>query len=104
MPITEFVTTHLLPSHSFHVGRPAECLRKVSAWQAEVSSYPVYFFANKTDSSIIYLISGWHDVDAHNQWSASDRCQELLKIIQAEPFCEFKGMVHLDIDFSAMPN
>jgi hypothetical protein len=104
MPIIEFLTIHLFPSHSFHVGHPAECLPKISAWQAEVSSYPVYFFADKGDSSIIYLISGWHDVDAHMQWMASDRCQELLKIIQAEPFCEVTGMVHLDIDFTAMPN
>jgi hypothetical protein len=54
------------------------------------------------DESTIYLITGWHDVDAHLQWIASDRNQELLKV--AKTFLEIKGMVHLDIDFTEMPS
>ncbi|KAF8222485.1 hypothetical protein L208DRAFT_1413372 [Tricholoma matsutake] len=101
MPITEFAIFQLLHPHTFHSGSAADLFRKLNAWQAEISTYPLYFFADKVVPSTIYLISGWHNVDAHMQWVASDRNQELLRV--AKPLLTVKGMVHLDIDFTAMP-
>jgi hypothetical protein len=102
MPITEFVILHLLHPHSFQSGGPEEIFRTLDIWQSESSTYPLYFYADKSDSSTIYLISGWHDVDAHMRWIASNRNQELLRV--SKPFLEVKSMVHLGIDFTTMPN
>lgn len=98
MPITELAILQLLPPYEFHSPHILQLFRTVSTRQSAFSKFSLYYFADVADKSIIYLISGWDDVDSHKKWIASDENQELLRL--AAPYLKVPRLFHLDIDFT----
>lgn len=59
MPVTEFATLAILPSHTSRSPSTQAFFQKVAALQSAWSGYPLYFFEDANQPTIIYLISGW---------------------------------------------
>ena len=102
MTITEFATLEILESDgTADSPQVLQFFRKVSQRQTSWSGYPLLFFQDASSPRIIYLISGWQDIPAHNEWIASEGNQELLReMISVMAVKDFK---HLNCDFRTMP-
>ncbi|KAF9462715.1 hypothetical protein BDZ94DRAFT_704130 [Collybia nuda] len=100
MPITELAALQLLPSNNFHSSHISKLFRVISTRQSAVSNFPLYFFEDTTEESIIYLISSWNDVDSHMKWIESDANQELLRL--SIPYLKVLRLFHLDVDFTGV--
>ncbi|OJA11793.1 hypothetical protein AZE42_09315 [Rhizopogon vesiculosus] len=101
MPITEFASLSLMSPNKLSDPHVVELFSKLSSWQASASGYPLCFFTNQQEFREVYLVTGWNDVAAHEEWIKSARNQELLEI--GGKFLDVIGMVHLDLDFSEFP-
>ncbi|KAJ3514204.1 hypothetical protein NLJ89_g2504 [Agrocybe chaxingu] len=101
MPITEFATLRIKEPYTLQDEDLHGHFRTLSKWQAEWSSFPLTFYTNVDDHSLIYLISGWESVEAHMKWIASERNQELLRIFDS--FISIAAFAHIDIDFTEIP-
>ncbi|KAK0473582.1 hypothetical protein IW261DRAFT_1657507, partial [Armillaria novae-zelandiae] len=67
--------------------------------QGAWSGFPVYFYT-KDSERVLYLISGWQSVSAHEEWIASDKNQALLQLF--EPHVQITDFVHLDVEFGGI--
>ena len=76
---------------------------KLSSWQAECSGFPLVFFTNPDDPLQIHLVTGWTSVAAHEAWIRGEWNQELLRLFA--PYIDMPKirMVHVGIDFEAIP-
>ncbi|OAX37122.1 hypothetical protein K503DRAFT_743210 [Rhizopogon vinicolor AM-OR11-026] len=101
MPITEFASLSLMSPNKLSDPHVVDLFSKLSSWQASASGYPLCFFTNQHELREVYLVTGWNDVAAHEEWIKSARNQELLEI--GGKFLDVIGMVHLDLDFSEFP-
>lgn len=101
MTITEIATLRLTPPYTWDSSRSAAFFHAVGQRQEGCSGHPLFFFQDVQTDTTIYLISGWASVHAHEEWIASARNQELLRM--AEGLLEVKGLTHTDIDFTQMP-
>ncbi|KAK0187194.1 hypothetical protein F5146DRAFT_766602 [Armillaria mellea] len=100
MTITEFVE---LQFHSVDfLSQPSlrDLLLRLRTNQGAWSGFPVYFYTTKDSENILYLISGWQSVPAHEEWIASDENQTLLKLF--EPHVQITDFVHLDVEFGGV--
>jgi hypothetical protein len=102
MPVTEFVSFRFKAPHTLHDDDVRSNFQKVSSWQSEWSKYPLTFYNAVDDPSVVYLVSGWEDVEAHMKWIESEKNQTLLKIF--EPILSIIDFAHLEIDFTMIPS
>lgn len=79
MSITEFASLQLKEGKTWEDILPY--IRTLSHEQANISGFRLYFFdeALSDNTGMIYLLSGWVDVSAHEHWIASDMNQRLLR-------------------------
>jgi hypothetical protein len=101
MTVTEFAVLQLLEPHTIASPSIRSFFIKLSQCQGAWSGYPLLFFQHHTSPKTIYLVSGWRDVPAHNDWIASDGNQELLR--EADPILAVIDFRHLQIDFETLP-
>ena len=102
MPVTEFVEFRFKEPYTVDNAEVCSQFRKVSAWQSEWSNYPLTFYKSVEDPALLYLLSGWKDVDAHGDWIKSERNQNLLQIF--DPILRIIDFAHLAIDFADIPS
>uniref|UniRef100_A0A0W0EXW0 ABM domain-containing protein n=1 Tax=Moniliophthora roreri TaxID=221103 RepID=A0A0W0EXW0_MONRR len=99
MPITEFAT--LTFNTPISTAPLPELLQRLSTNQSAWSGYPLLFFVDTSDPNIIYLVSGWESVAAHQKWIESNENQELLRLFG--PYVEITGFSHLEVNFDEVP-
>jgi heme-degrading monooxygenase HmoA len=106
-PVTEFAFLNILPPTTLDTPKLATgFLREVVA-QSSWSGYQLQFFHSTQESNgaaktILYILSGWASVQAHNEWIASSESQELLKYFGDAGMMSVGGLAHLDIDFTKL--
>lgn len=96
MTVTEFATLKLVSPHTWTSPDVQAFFQTLSAQQGAWSGYPLRFFADTTDSQLIYLITGWESVAAHYEWIASEQNQALLE--RAKGMIEVEGLAHAEVD------
>jgi len=103
MTITEFAILPFKLPPNLSDPTLQSLFQKLSAWQSECSGFPLLFFTNPNDPLQIHLITGWTSVAAHEVWVRGERNQELLRVFA--PYVEIQRvrMVHLGVDFEAIP-
>lgn len=103
MTITEFAILLFKSPPDFTDPTLQSLFHKLSAWQSECSGFPLRFFTNPEKLLEVYLVTGWTSVAAHEAWIRGDRNQELLRVF--EPYVDIPRvrMVHVDVDFEAIP-
>lgn len=102
MTITEITILQFVPPYTKSspewVSWFETCAERQKAW----SGHPLLFFENPQVEGSLYLVSGWTSLQAHTvEWLQSAENQPLFQLSQR--MTEFKGFLHLDIDFSEMP-
>ncbi|KAJ7355829.1 hypothetical protein DFH08DRAFT_773085 [Mycena albidolilacea] len=100
MPITEVVTLAVTAPYT-HQSVPLRQLQTLASRQSAYSAYPVLFFADTNFPSRIYMLSGWHDVEASYVWLDSPDWVEMLALL--EPFGAIQSRIFIGIDFDAIP-
>jgi hypothetical protein len=97
MPVTEFVALKF--KEPFTIDHPPilQEFQTILPKQAEWSGYPVTLYINAQDERLVYIISGWEDVEAHNKWIASQTNPKLLTYFTVDDFA------HVSIDFAQFP-
>jgi len=102
MPVTELVTFRFKAPHTLNENDVRSQFQKLSSWQSGWSKYPLTFYNAVDNPAIVYLVSGWEDVQAHMKWIESDGNQELLRIF--DPILSIVDFAHLEIDFTLIPS
>lgn len=100
MTITELATLKLYNPYNATTHGIDGIFLGATAAQTKWSSQPVYLFSDHEDPQlqrIIYLISGWESVSAHQEWIASDENQSWLKAL--EDYVDEVQLKHLDFAF-----
>ncbi|EKM82353.1 hypothetical protein AGABI1DRAFT_124830 [Agaricus bisporus var. burnettii JB137-S8] len=114
-PVTEFACLQLTPPTTLQ--HPQLILGLLAGTKAQHawSGYPPNLFihqfreepsaskdfSDKTSTSI-YIISGWASVEAHNEWIASPKNQEIMRSFGNSNLLRLGGLAHLDIDFTKL--
>ncbi|KAF9053144.1 hypothetical protein BJ165DRAFT_841951 [Panaeolus papilionaceus] len=107
MPVIEFCALRIKAPHVLGESQKLHDLfTSVSKLQSAWSKYPLTYYQNIKDPALIYLISGWKDVESHNAWIASDENQGLLQNFTGEVgVVEVESFSHVDkIDFNDIPS
>ncbi|KAF7799612.1 hypothetical protein EIP86_010850 [Pleurotus ostreatoroseus] len=99
--ITEFATLEVTPPFTLSSPQIQNFLRKVAHGQESWSHHPVLFYQDALNSKVIYLISGWESISAHDAWIASEENQLLLK--EASLLLSVKALAHISINFNNVP-
>lgn len=102
MPVTEFVAFKLKAPHNLNDEDTRSNFQKISSWQSDWSKYPLTFYNAVDDPAIVYLVSGWKDVEDHMKWIGSEKNQILLQIFQ--PILSIIDFAHIDVDFRLIPS
>ncbi|KAJ6531074.1 hypothetical protein B0H19DRAFT_1040486 [Mycena capillaripes] len=100
-PITEIVTVDLIAPYTYQSIPLVKLLQILAQRQSAHSAYPVRFFTDTKSSSRIYIVSGWHDVRASQEWLQSPGWLEVAALLK--PFRTVKGRTFLAIDFDTIP-
>ncbi|KAH0826967.1 hypothetical protein J3R83DRAFT_4626 [Lanmaoa asiatica] len=103
MTITESAILVLKSPPDFSDPTLQSLLQKLSAWQSECSCFPLLFFINPDDPHQVHLVTGWVSVAAHEARIRGERNQELLHVFAPHVDMPKIRMVHLDVDFEAIP-
>jgi len=101
MPITEIVTLDLIAPYTHQSTPLVKLLQTLAHRQSAYSAYPVLFFTDTESPSRIYMISGWHDVEASSSWLQSADALEIVALL--EPFRTVKSRIYVGIDFDTIP-
>ncbi len=99
MTITEFAELQFHSADFLSQPSSRDLLLRLRTNQGAWSGFPVYFYT-KDSEKVLYLISGWQSVLAHEEWIASDENQTLLKLF--EPHVQITDFVHLDVEFGGI--
>lgn len=99
MTITEFAELQFHSADFLSQPSSRDHLLRLRTNQGAWSGFPVYFYM-KDSEKVLYLISGWQSVLAHEEWIASDENQTLLKLF--EPHVQITDFVHLDVEFGGI--
>ncbi|KAJ2924001.1 hypothetical protein H1R20_g13090, partial [Candolleomyces eurysporus] len=97
MAITEFASLKLKAPHTVTSDPFPELFKLVREGQSAWSSYPLLYFADTSDQSVMYILSGWESVSAHEEWIKSDGNQDLLKRFAS--YLEDVTLRHLNVTF-----
>ena len=103
MTITEFATIVFKSPLNFSDPTLQSLFQKLSVWQSECSGFPLRFFTNPNDPVEVHLVTGWASVAVHEAWIQGERNQTLLRIFA--PYVDMPKirMVHVGVDFEAIP-
>jgi hypothetical protein len=104
MTITEFAILVFKSPPNFLDPTLQSLFRQLSAWQSECSGFPLLFFTNRNDSLEVHLVTGWASVAAHEAWIRGERNQELLRMFAPHVDMQKIRMVHLSVNFEAIPS
>ncbi|RPD66545.1 hypothetical protein L226DRAFT_557589 [Lentinus tigrinus ALCF2SS1-7] len=96
MTVTEFATLKLLSPCTWDSPGIQVFFQTLAVQQAEWSGYPLRFFEDVSDTSTIYLITGWKSVPAHYEWIASEQNKTLLE--RSKGMIEVVGLEHAELD------
>ncbi|KAK0200354.1 hypothetical protein DFS33DRAFT_1387564 [Desarmillaria ectypa] len=99
MTITEFAELQFQSATFLSQPSLRDLLLRLRTDQGAWSGFPVYFYM-KDSEKVLYLISGWQNVPAHEEWIASDENQTLLKLFK--PHVQITDFVHLDVEFGGI--
>jgi len=101
MPVTEFATLKF--KEPFTIDHPPirQEFQTVLPKQAEWSGYPVSLYINAQDERLVYIVSGWEDVEAHNKWIASQTLSQTKPNILT--YFTIDDFAHVAIDFAQFP-
>lgn len=102
MPVTEFAILEARAPYTVDSPIIQTFLQKVAQRQAAWSGYPLLFFRDSKTPAIIFLISGWKNIPAHQEWIASDGNQDFLREMQ--DILEVRAFHHLEINFETIPS
>src|SRR5260221_4176618 len=102
MPVTELATFRFKVPHTLNDSEVRSQFQKLSSWQSGWSKYPLTSYNAVDDPAIVYLVSGWEDVQAHMKWIESDGNQELLRIFDS--ILSIVDFAHLEIEFTLIPS
>ena len=102
MPVTEFVAFRLKAPYTLNDKDTRSNFQTLSSWQSDWSKYPLTFYNAVDDPAIVYLVSGWKDVEDHMKWIGSERNQSLIKIF--EPILSIIDFAHVEVDFRLIPS
>ncbi|SJL06619.1 uncharacterized protein ARMOST_09961 [Armillaria ostoyae] len=101
MTITEFAELQFHSADFLSKPSLRDLLLRLRTNQGAWSGFPVYFYT-KDSEQVLYLISGWQSVLAHEEWIASGENQTLLKLF--EPHVQITDFVHLNVEFGGILN
>ncbi|CCM06440.1 uncharacterized protein FIBRA_08702 [Fibroporia radiculosa] len=101
MTITELATLELVHPYTWDTPSIRAFFARLATEQAACSGHQLFFFRRAQSERKIFLVSGWASLEAHREWIAGDKNQELLRM--ADALLTVAGLVHMDIDFGAMP-
>ncbi|KDR73728.1 hypothetical protein GALMADRAFT_630074 [Galerina marginata CBS 339.88] len=102
MPVTEFATLRIKEPHTIQLETLRQHLHSLGEAQAAWSGYPLTFYSDYKDVSLIHLVTGWKDVEAHMKWIVGEENQKFREIF--EQFLSVDGLAHIDIDFAQIPS
>ncbi|KAJ2921739.1 hypothetical protein H1R20_g15353, partial [Candolleomyces eurysporus] len=97
LTITEFASLKLKAPYKVTSDPLPELFTLVRERQSAWSSYPLLYFTDTSDKSIVHILSGWDSVSAHEEWIKSDGNQDLLKRFAS--YLEDVTLRHLDVTF-----
>ncbi|KAI9065443.1 hypothetical protein FKP32DRAFT_1537994, partial [Trametes sanguinea] len=95
MPVTEIATLRLNSPHIWDSPDVQSFFADVAAQQAAWSGYPLHYFQDTSDPSIVYILTGWESVSAHFEWIKSEQNQKLLE--QGKSLIEVVGLQHANL-------
>ena len=97
MTITEFASLKLNAPYTVTSDPLPELLKLVRERQSAWSSYPLLYFTDASDKSVVHILSGWDSVSAHEEWIKSEGNQDLLKNFAS--YLEDVTLRHLNFAF-----
>ncbi|KAJ7772898.1 hypothetical protein DFH07DRAFT_717856, partial [Mycena maculata] len=71
MPITELTAFDLIAPHTLQSSPLSKLLQRLAVQQSAYSAYPVIFYSDTQRAACVYILSGWHDLEATNAWLES---------------------------------
>ncbi|EIW60208.1 uncharacterized protein TRAVEDRAFT_45455 [Trametes versicolor FP-101664 SS1] len=92
MSVTEIATLKLVPPHTWSSPATRSFFAAAASQQAARSGYPLHYFEDTTDAAIVYILTGWESVAAHEAWIASEANQKLLE--RGTGLIEVVGLQH----------
>ncbi|KAH9852740.1 hypothetical protein C2E23DRAFT_148146 [Lenzites betulinus] len=93
MPVTEIAVLKLLSRHSWDSAETRSFFAAVASQQAAWSGYPLHYFQDTSDASVVYILTGWESVPAHWEWIKSEPNQKLLEL--GKGLIEVVGLNHV---------
>ena len=104
MTITEFAILVFKSPPNFSDPVLQSHFRKLFVEQSECSGFPLLFFTNRDNPLEVHLVTGWASVAAHEAWIRGEQNQELLRVFAPYVDMQKIRMVHLGMDFEAIPS
>ncbi|KAF8912194.1 hypothetical protein CPB84DRAFT_1761584 [Gymnopilus junonius] len=102
MPVTEFATLKLKEPYTTNNEDLRKLFQSVAKQQATWSGYPLTFYHNAQNPSLLHIVSGWKNAHAHQKWIASEENQKYLSVF--DPLLSVEGLAHVDVDFAQVPS
>lgn len=118
-PVTEFAFLNLIPPTTVQTPQLISGFLEGVTAQSAWSGYPLHLFIHRrptqpsetapnelentpVTTTAVYIISGWASVQAHNEWIASPKNQEIMRFFGDANMMSVGGLAHLDIDFTKL--
>ncbi|OJT08699.1 hypothetical protein TRAPUB_425 [Trametes pubescens] len=92
MSVTEIATLRLVPPHTWSSPATRSFFAAAASQQAARSGCPLHYFQDTADAAIVYILTGWESVAAHEAWIASEANQKLLE--RGTGLIEVVGLQH----------
>ncbi|KAF9557128.1 hypothetical protein CPC08DRAFT_619989, partial [Agrocybe pediades] len=78
MPVTEFAVLKIKEPYTAQSEILQAKLRVLDQRQGEASSYPLTYYTDDKDSSILYVVTGWDSAESHLKWVRDDSNQDFF--------------------------
>lgn len=96
MPLTEIVT--LIHSETGVFETLAPFYRQWSTYQSGYSSYPLTFYVDVQNPTVVYLISGWNNADEYARWCKTDSRRTVLTMLPSRITISRSVVVNMEFD------
>ncbi|KAJ7453074.1 hypothetical protein FB451DRAFT_1520099 [Mycena latifolia] len=101
MPITELATLELIAPCTLQSTSLLKLLKILAQRQSAHSAFPLAFFSDTRSPTRIYILSGWHSLQASHTWLNSTEWLEMAIVL--ENLRELTSRLYLDISFDNIP-
>jgi len=101
MPVTEFAVLKIKEPYTAQSEILQAKLRVLDQRQGEASSYPLTYYTDDKDPSILYVVSGWDTAESHLTWVRDESNQDFFATFG--PLVSVEHSVHVDLDFNQFP-